>query len=456
VAGSGCDSNGPSDEEVEPPPSIFNLAHLDHLLEVVNVDGTTYGIVHIYAEAPNYDYVHDDDEGAACVDDAARAAVVYLRHFELTGSEASRLKAEALIRFVMYMQTDDGRFFNFVWNTDLEINRSHQNSTADEFGFWAARGVWALGTCARVLKDANPDLSQACARRVRRSYPHIDARLEAHGRTTSQSGRVYPLWLLGDYAADATSELLLGLVAMRDAYPAEPLDPYIDRFAEGLAMMQFGDVGTYPYAAHASWLETWHGWGNSQTQALAEAGELASAIREAESFYPRLLIDGWLHSMPLDNPQAEREFEQIAYAVRTVAVGLIRLYEAAGDDRFAVMAGLAASWFTGNNVAEQVMYDPATGRGYDGITGPDQINRNAGAESTIEANFTILEVEQHPIARVWMHAKAQPSSTATRDGKEYIYRVFSAGGNDVALAINLTDEKLELLEHDALAALINN
>ncbi len=433
---------------------MLNLAHLDHLLEIVEVNGVEYGIVHIYAEAPDYEYVHDDDEGAACVDDAARAAVVYLRHYELTGSDASRRKAEALLRFVMYMQTDDGRFFNFVWNTDLEINRTHPNSTANDFGWWAARGVWALGECARTLGQADPAFADACERRVRRTYPHLEERLEAYGRTTSRGGRTYPLWLLGEYASDATSELLLGLAAMREASPDDSLDRYVDRFAEGISMMQFGDVDTYPYGAHASWLETWHGWGNSQTQALAAAGAAASAIDEAESFYPRLLIDGWLHSMPLDDPQSVREFEQIAYAVRGVAVGLIRLYEATGDRRFAVMAGLAASWFTGNNVADAVMYDPETGRGYDGISGPDQVNRNAGAESTIEANFTILEVEQHPEAHAWLHAEAGPRTESAHDGNEYIYRIFSAGGEDVAVILNLTDKNVQLLEGDALAAFI--
>lgn len=454
LAGSGCDSGDVDSDEPGIPPSILNLSHLDHLLELVEKDGTTYGIVHIYAEAPDYDYVHDEDEGAAAVDDAARAAVLYLRHFELTGSETSREKAEALLRFVMRMQTDDGRFYNFVWNTDLEINQTHQNSRADEFGWWAARGVWALGTCARVLETDLPDFAEACARRVRRTYPHIEARLEAYGRTTSRDGRIYPLWLLNETASDATSELMLGLIALREVDPDERLTGYIDRFAEGMAMMQFGDLATYPYGAHASWLETWHGWGNSQTQALAEAGRLSSPQREAEHFYPHLLVDGWMHSMPLDNPQNTREFEQIAYAVRGVAVGLVRLYEATGDDRYAVMAGLAASWFTGNNAAAAVMYDPETGRGFDGIGGPQQVNRNAGAESTIEANQTVMEVERLSVAKIWMHADAQPRMEFVRDGKEYAYRIFKSGESDLAVVLNLTDKRLELLEGEPLTTFI--
>ena len=97
-------------ESPEQETSLFNLAHLDHLGETVRHDSATLRIIHIYAEAPTYTWVADDDEGIACVDDAARAAVVYLRHFEITGDESSREKAEQLLRFVMRMQRSDGLF----------------------------------------------------------------------------------------------------------------------------------------------------------------------------------------------------------------------------------------------------------------------------------------------------------------------------------------------------------
>ncbi|WP_260412329.1 hypothetical protein [Alkalihalobacillus sp. TS-13] len=34
---------------------------------------------------------------------------------------------------------------------------------------------------------------------------------------------------------------------------------------------------------------------------------------------------------------------------------------------YAKYAGLAGSWFTGNNDADFAMYEPETGRGYDGL-----------------------------------------------------------------------------------------
>jgi hypothetical protein len=448
----GCDS-APDNHGGQPADAWFNSSHLDHLGEEIARSDGSYRIIHIYSEAPDYGWVGDADEGAAALDDAARAAVVYLHHYEYTGDRGSAEKARQLLRFIMYMQRGNGLFYNFVWNADLDINETHPNSRADAFEWWAARAVWALGTGVRVLGEEDSTMVDAMAERVRLTYPHLRSLLAHYGEYTNRGGRSVPLWLIGETGADATSELLLGLVAMQSARPDAEVSDMIARFAEGIAHMQYGSMNSFPYGAHASWIDQWHGWGNSQTQALAEAGYTASAEFEARHFYPRLLVEGWMHSFSLDDPGSVREFEQIAYAVRAVSVGLIRLFEATGDASYAKMAGLAASWFTGNNVAGEAMYDHASGRGFDGI-GQNSVNRNAGAESTIEALFAVLEVDRHPQARQWLTAKAGEVVHVTRDGQEYAYRVFTSGSGGsatrIGVVMNLTDERLSLLENSAL------
>lgn len=436
-------------------PSRLNFAHLDHLSADVVRGDLRCRIVHIYAEAPDYVPRPDPHEGISCVDDVARAAVVYLRHFESTGDIASQAKAEGLLRFVMYMQTDAGLFFNFVLDNKLTINREHPRSRADAFWWWSARAVWALGTAVRALGESNPALADACARRVRRSYPPILALLECYPRTTTLSGRSVPLWLVGETAADATSELLLGLVAMHQARPDATLETMIARFGEGLAMMRYGSMNRFPYGAHASSPSTWHGWGNAQTQALAEAGLLDSARHEAEQFYPRLLVDGWLRSLSFDDPDGMRKYERIAYAVRCVTVGLIRLFEATGQDRYATMAGLAASWFTGNNTGKAPLYDPDTGRGYDGQGDAGDVNYNAGAESTIEALYTILEVTRHREALAWLDARDAPPVEENRAGEVLIHRIYTAEPRQVGVVMNLTHECVDVLQRHALRSFVD-
>ena len=80
----------------------------------------------------------------------------------------------------------------------------------------------------------------------------------------------------------------------------------------------------------------------------------------------------------------------------------LELYNQTGEKRFAEQAGKLAAWFTGENVTHQAIYDQETGRCYDGINSADKINLNSGAESTIEALFTLIEIERNSIARDYL------------------------------------------------------
>lgn len=444
-----CSPDETVQDEASAEPSIVNLDHLDSLGELVMHNGEQVRLIHIYAEAPDYHWVGDPNEGVSCVDDVARSAVVYLRHFELTGDKESAEKAVQLLRFILNMQTDEGTYYNFVLSNALDINTTHQNSIANEMNWWAGRAVWALGTGARVLAQHDPAFAQVCLESVDRALPRINDFLASYPETQTINGYPMPAWLISGTASDASSELLLGLVAADKATSHGNYDEAISKISEGMALMQYGNLSEAPYGAHISWEGGWHGWGNSQTMALAEAGNTESALHEANHFYPWLLVNDWLHSFELQDPSNRRYFEQIAYAVRPVSVGLLRLYENTGNETYAVMAGLAASWFTGNNVTGQPMYDPEQGYGFDGINDENTINRNSGAESTIEALMTILEVEQHPVANKWMYAKGGAQADVEKDGKRYRYRVFSVEQNGeaerIAVVLNLTDAVSSLM-----------
>ena len=427
LAAAACDGGTSSNTPPTPttPETVLriNYAHLDHLGENVSTTGGAPArIVHIYADAPSYAWVGDSDEGVACVDDAARAAVAYLKAYERTGSADARDKARRLLSFVLAMQAPQGTFYNFVWDAGLRINTTHPNSKADAFEWWAARAVWALGEGARVLKGT-PEAGTYVAA-IRRTYPHLRQMQMLYGLTTTQNGLVFPRWAVQETGYDATSELLLGLVAVQQAEPDAETATFIARFAEALEAARFGTMATFPYGAHASWRGGWHAYGNAQVQALASAGRLTSAKAEADVFFPRLLVDGWQHGLDYGT-RAWTTYEQIAYDVRTVSAGLARLARATGEAKYGAMAGLAASWFTGNNVAGAVMMDSTTGRGYDGINGPSNVNLNSGAESTIEALLTLEEIQPVEEARRWLFARGETPVAKTVGGQSLRYRVFT-------------------------------
>ena len=130
-------------------PYQVNLGHLLSLVQEVKLDGEEVSVVDIYADYPTYKPVVAKGEGFACVDDAARAAVLLIRYNEVFEKHENDVIIDGLLKFLMRMQTKDGYFYNFVKNDagTIEINTDGRTSVAS-FGWWAARALWALGEAA--------------------------------------------------------------------------------------------------------------------------------------------------------------------------------------------------------------------------------------------------------------------------------------------------------------------
>ena len=433
--------------------SLVNFSHLEHLTETITFLGDSVDILHVYANYPDYRWIDAAEsglEGIGCVDDAGRAAALYLRHYELTGREENCTRALSLLRFIVKMETPDGKFYNFVLK-DHSINTNGKTSFKS-FGWWAARALWSMGTGYRIFRTRDTAFAAVLREGIELALPNVDSMLRSYGTYETLHNLRVPAWLLYESGADATSELLLGLIEYYESSRDARVKILIEKLSAGLASMQEGNMRTFPYSLHRSWQTYWHMWGNGQTQALASAGRILhngkmiqSARREADCFYSRLLIEGFMKEMDIADSSKKIEYEQIAYGVRPMAVGLIRLYEATGDLRYLKMAGLAASWLFGNNVLHQPMYDSSTGRCYDGIRDSATINRNSGAESTIEALQTLMEIERYPLAKHYLSFR----KTGKRRTKRFLYAAFrNSGGDGLTLAIDLKKSKLLLMEGD--------
>jgi multiple sugar transport system substrate-binding protein len=358
-------------------------------------------VIALYATAPDYrptgSPARDGSEGIASVDDAARAAVVFLRSYEVGGEARDRDAALGLLRFVAAMEQGDGEYLNFV------DDRGRPNATVASgrkgMTFWGARALWALGEARRVLGDAAfpAELRPVLDRTVERVRREIDA------------GR-----LLGG-SATATSEALLGVLALQRAEPSPATAALAGRMAALLVPLAHGTATSAPWGARVDDGDApWHAWGSRSTEALATAAvvlgrpELAAAARqEADGLWSRFVLAGRVPAAVAPNGTATWH-AQIAYGVGSVVDGWLALAESTGERRYAVLAGLTASWFLGANDARTPMYDERTGRAFDGIDGasPDSVNRNAGAESTVEALLALQRVTADPEAATYLRYRA--------------------------------------------------
>jgi hypothetical protein len=75
---------------------------------------------------------------------------------------------------------------------------------------------------------------------------------------------------------------------------------------------------------------------------------------------------------------------------------LVKAYEMTKEEVYAEKAVKVAEWFFGGNPAGMRMYFPEDGKCYDGIHDDKTVNKNSGAESTIECLLALTEIESNP------------------------------------------------------------
>ncbi|HJW16819.1 MAG TPA: hypothetical protein VJ499_06855 [Flavisolibacter sp.] len=388
--------------------SLVNLRHLDYLYTAFQLNGANVAGIYIYAEAPDYHLVADADEGFTCVDDVARALQVYCRNKAFDTDTAIQNKALNLTRFLLEMQSANGYFYNFVFpNLTINTNGSTSVNTPN---WWSWRALYALSESMPKIRTKDVSLASRMEQSVEKLVTRIKADLVNISKDPEiVSGIIIPKWLPAGSGTDQAAIMILGLIPYASANNDAVIRNYIQKLADGIALMQEGDATHFPYSCILSWANTWHAYGSDQAYALMKAGQFlgdpgytAKGMAEVDNFYPWLLKNGMKSSFVVESNgseirlSSEKTYEQIAYGIRPMVTAATEAYRVTKDEKYADLAGHLAAWFLGANDAQATMYASTTGRGFDGIQSSSSINRNSGAESTIESLLAMQLVEAYP------------------------------------------------------------
>ncbi len=320
-------------------------------------------------------------QGAACTDDVTRAIVLACDLFMETGSSRARRVARQWSTFLRHVELRErpGVYAPFVY-ADGRLNIGGFNSRPPS--------KWAQGNTARAWA------------RLWAAFGDHDAAAQfwAVRRKSTPDMKAVANRVDGDLTAYEVAD------ASGDELSVQKLRSRIEHDVERIVANREanGAFSDFRRGAEPARLRgTIQLWGYHQLMSVARAARIlgrpdwldacvatveAVIVPLIESESPRVPY-AWpvdSHDHPRAWPDEPSRWTGTAYHVSSLVAGLAELYLATGEPQYGDWALHVADWLLGDNPAAESMYHPTYGGCYDGIL-DGVINRNMGAESTIEA-----------------------------------------------------------------------
>jgi hypothetical protein len=299
-----------------------------------------------------------DPTSGHCSDDAGRALVLACT---MSDDPVARTLAQRCVDFLCEMHVGSGRFRLRDHPDDVITSDDASGRAIHGVGIAAALAPWsAVRTTARQLLAEAVDFET----------PHLRARAHAvlGAAAAATAGGQPPPGTLA-----LVDRLVVGLdVALADDWPwPEP------RLSYGNAIVIEARLAAATLRRDPSAIE----------HALRVLRWLI-AIETLPGHLSPTPVGGWGQGEPRPG------FDQQPIEAWTLADAALRAFEITGDAGWAAAVRSAAGWFAGSNDTGEMMWDPSTGRAYDGLQ-RHGVNRNEGAESALALIGTL-----HDRARV--------------------------------------------------------
>jgi hypothetical protein len=298
------------------------------------------------------------------LDDNARALVALCMHYKLTEDKADLPYILIYLDFIERCQKPKGNFMNYV----DENNREHIEQNAEvNLEDSNARGIWALGTVVSIRKILPEAIAKKASKCLLNSLKWAE---------TIQSPRSIGF---------ATKGLYLYHSAVPNLYVAAIINKLNAKLL-------------YNYEVHATkdwkWFENYLTYGNGilpesmlyaylvtnkpiyKKVAMESLDFLISKTYKGDNFKV-ISNNGWYHKDSEPAEYGEQPID-VSYMIQT----LNSFYGAFKNPEYKRLMKIAFNWFLGKNHLNQIMYNPVSGGGYDGLE-KENVNLNQGSESTV-------------------------------------------------------------------------
>ena len=305
-----------------------------------------------------------DLESGYTLDDNARALIAICMHYKLTQDKEDLAYILIYLDFIIRCQQPKGDFINYV---DQE-NREHIEQNAEvNLEDSNARAIWALGTVISIADILPEAISKKASQCLLNSLKWAE---------TIQSPRSIGF---------ATKGLYLYHTAVPNLYVSAIINKLNAKLLSN-------------YEIHATndwkWFENYMTYGNG----ILPESMLFAFLTTNKPIYKKVALDsldflmskmfndknfkvisnnGWLHKDSEPQQYGEQPID-VAYTIHT----LNSFYNAFGTPEYKQKMKIAFNWFLGKNHLGQIMYNPISGGGYDGLE-KENVNLNQGAESTV-------------------------------------------------------------------------
>jgi hypothetical protein len=302
-------------------------------------------------------------------DDNARALVAVLKYYRLRREEQALDLARTYLSFLLQVQKEDGRVHNFVGYNRNFLDKAGSD---DSLG----RVLWA---CGYSQEAPIPEDFRMTAEEI------FDKSLIWASR--SGSPRTHALAILGLYH--------YARAFPQDKNPQLNVIHLADRLCEA-----YSHESTLSW----QWFEPYLTYANARLpQALFRAYQTTGKqdyLHIAEKTLEFLAANDIIQDMfqPVGNKsQFRRGGEKALYDQQPIEASCMveaasAAYQVTGKEKYFKFAFTAFDWFMGKNSKNVVVYNPATGGCFDGIT-PEGLNRNQGAEAGLSYLLARLEME---------------------------------------------------------------